>query len=98
MPDESLHLKLLKAPLSVVIEAIEHFPVNPEVTHCGTSFRVSPFAHYGTCPLCGVQIKLRSFSAVAELEDIFEAVFKWMNRPGANDFAQQRIQEMAMED
>lgn len=84
--------------LTSIVEAIENFPIDREVIHCNSKFCVSPFAHYGVCPRCGVQLKLRHMSAHTDLEDVFDAVFHWMNRPGAHDHAQQRIQELVQED
>ncbi len=80
---------------STVIEEIDQFPVDREVIHCGQTSHISPFAIYATCPVCQAKIKVRSFAAVTELEDVFEAVFRWMNRPGAADHAQEHLQLLA---
>ena len=73
-----------------LIEAIRTFPLEREVEHCGKRWTVSPFDFYANCPGCGGQIKLRGFSAVDELEDIFDAVFEWMNQPMAQEVARRR--------
>jgi hypothetical protein len=65
-----------------LVEAIRSFPARREVEHCGIRFEASPFDFYATCPQCGSRIKLRSFSATPEIEDIFDAVFEWMNQAG----------------
>jgi hypothetical protein len=38
---------------------------------------------------------VRSFAAVAELEDVFDAVFEWMRQPGAADLVRRRQEEIA---
>jgi hypothetical protein len=73
-----------------LLEAIWSFSVQREVEHCGVRMTVSPFDFYAECPRCGAKIKLRSFSGVAEIEDIFDAVFEWMNQPLARDAAGRR--------
>jgi hypothetical protein len=73
-----------------LLEAILCFPVRREVEHCGQRFVVSPFDIYVTCPKCGSPLKTRSFSGVTEVEDVFDAVFEWMNQPGAADLARKR--------
>ena len=66
-----------------LIEAIRSFPVGRGVEHCGTRFVAPPFDVYVDCPQCGARIKVRSFSGVSEIEDVFDAVFEWMNWPEA---------------
>lgn len=73
-----------------LLEAIRSLPREREVEHCGRKWVVSPFEFYAPCPDCGTRLKVRSFSAVPEVEDVFDAVFEWMNQPGAADLAQQR--------
>lgn len=73
-----------------LIEAIESFPLHREIAHCGATFRVSPFDIYASCPRCGHRIKVRSFSAGSELEDVFDAVFAWMSQPGAEELVRYR--------
>ena len=75
---------------SARIDAIRAMPTVRVVEHCGTVWSVSPFDTYSKCPHCGVQIKLRSFSGCPEIEDVFDAVFEWMNQSGAEDLARQR--------
>jgi hypothetical protein len=75
---------------SDLIDAIRTFPTERVVQHCGAAWSVSPFDIYTRCPQCGVQIKLRSFSAGAETEDVFDAVFEWMNQSGADALVQSR--------
>lgn len=77
---------------SDLIEALRTFPREREIEHCGARFVASPFDFYATCPHCGTRIKLRSFSAVNEIEDVFDAVFEWMNQPGAAELARRRQQ------
>jgi predicted nucleic acid-binding Zn-ribbon protein len=75
---------------SGLIDAIRSFPLHREVEHCGSKFAVSPFQIYASCPRCGNRIKLRSFSAIPEIEDVFDAVFEWMSQPGAAELAERR--------
>jgi hypothetical protein len=86
------HLKLNReVPISPqLIEAIKCFPVQREVTHCDNTFVVSPFDIYAKCPSCGHGIKVRSFAAVTEIEDVFDAVFAWMLQNGASEVASRR--------
>ena len=79
---------------SDLLDAIRAFPTQREVEHCGTKFRVSPLAIYAVCPSCGVRIKVRSYSGVSEVEDIFDAVLEWMGQPEARDHAQRRQEEI----
>ena len=78
-----------------LLDAIAAFPTHRDVTHCGTAFRVSPFAVYADCPVCGARVKVRAFAAVPEVEDVFDAVFAWMTRPAAADVAADRAREIA---
>jgi hypothetical protein len=80
-----------------LLEAIETFPLHRDITHCGESFQVPAFAIYADCPRCGARIKVRSFAAVAEIEDVFDAVFAWMNQPGAEELVRRR-QEVLQQD
>ena len=78
-----------------LIEAIRCFPLQRHVTHCGQPFQVSPFDIYATCPKCRARIKVRSFAAVSEIEDIFDAVFEWLTQPDAMRIAQERQRVIA---
>jgi hypothetical protein len=60
------------------------------VGHCGTRIAAAPFDFYVDCPNGGARIKVRSFSAVGEVEDVFDAVFAWMNQPEAQEEARRR--------
>jgi hypothetical protein len=73
-----------------LIDAIRSFPLTREVEHCGCQMSVAPFDFYALCPRCGKQIKVRAFTGAGELEDVFDAVFEWMNQPGARELAQRR--------
>jgi hypothetical protein len=77
-----------------LLEEIRSFPVKREVEHCGRTFSVSPFDFYAECPQCHARIKTRSFSGVTEIEDVFDAVFEWMTRPGTEEIARRRQQVM----
>jgi hypothetical protein len=79
MMEESLK----KLNLYGLIKEIKSFPLKRGVEHCGETFYVSPFDIYARCPHCMSSIKLRSFSAETEIEDIFDTVFEWMNQPEA---------------
>jgi hypothetical protein len=78
---------------SDLLDAIRSFPVEREVEHCGARMTVSPFDFYADCPRCGSRVKLRSFAAAGEIEDVFDAVFEWMSDPNARRAAEQRCQE-----
>jgi len=77
-----------------LIQQIKSFPLSRGVEHCGSVFYASPFKIYATCPQCRTEIKVRSFSAVTEVEDVFDAVFEWMNQPGAWHYVQERQEEI----
>jgi hypothetical protein len=87
----------LEAPPGL-LEAIRSFPLQREVEHCGVPMRISPFDIYAECPQCGGRIKVRSFSAAVEIEDVFDAVFEWMNQPLAQELARRRQQALAEEE
>ncbi|HTU92090.1 MAG TPA: hypothetical protein VMF69_18545 [Gemmataceae bacterium] len=74
------------------LESIESFPLHREVRHCGETCHVSPFDIYARCPRCGARIKVRSFAGGVEVEDVFDAVFAWMNQPGAEELVRRRQQ------
>src|SRR4051812_9377466 len=76
-----------------LIDAIRTSPREREAEHCGHRWPVSPFDFYATCPHCGTRFKLRSFSGVPEMQDVFDAVFEWMNQPGADDLVKRRREE-----
>jgi hypothetical protein len=80
---------------SSLLEAIRTFPRQRDVNHCGSKLSVSPFDFYATCPRCGSQIKLRSFTAGGEIEDVFDAVFEWLLQPGAADLVRRRQEALA---
>jgi hypothetical protein len=73
-----------------LLDAIRSFPLKREVEHCGQRFVVSPFEFYASCPKCGARLKIRSFSGTTEVEDVFDALFEWMNQPGAAEIARTR--------
>ena len=68
------------------------------VEHCGTQWSVSPFDIYTQCPQCGNRTKVRSFSGCVEIEDVFDAVFEWMNQPGAEALIRQRRETLNADD
>jgi len=79
---------------SRLLESIRGMPSAREVDHCGTRFETSPFDFYAQCPRCGLRIKLRGFGAVPTLEDVFDAVFEWIERNGAEDVVRRRREEI----
>lgn len=82
-----------------LVDALQSMPLERAVEHCGKRWSVSPFDVYSKCPACGSTIKLRAFSGGTEFEDVFDAVFEWMNQsPQANRLAEQRRQELMAED
>ena len=84
--------------ISELLETIRDFPVERKVEHCGAEFAAAPFDFYAECPRCGTRLKLRSFSATLEIEDVFDALFEWMNQPGALESARRRQMALAEED
>jgi hypothetical protein len=78
-----------------LIDAIQVLPLSRKVAHCGQTFAVSPFDIYANCPQCGANIKVRSFSGLVEIEDVFDAVFVWMNQPGAEAVVRERRKVIA---
>lgn len=78
-----------------LLDAIASLPTHREVTHCGTTFAVPVFDIYATCPACGARLKVRSFAAAPEVEDVFDAVFEWMADPSAAATARRRQAEIA---
>ena len=86
----------LKIPAGL-LDAIRSFPLEREVEHCGIRITVPPFDFYAECPECGTRIKVRSFSGAEEIEDVFDAVFEWMNRPMAQEVAKRRLKELEEE-
>lgn len=80
-----------------LMQAIRSFPIERQMNHCGLEFTVSPFAIYAACPKCGVKMKLRSLTACCEIPDIFEAVFQWLERPGAQELARKAVQDLREE-
>ena len=77
-----------------LIEAIKSFSVQRKVNHCNSIFTVSPFDFYAVCPKCEIRMKVRSSSGVAELEDVFDAVFEWMAHPKAKEYFEKRQKEI----
>jgi len=82
---------------SRLIEAIKSLPLRREIEHCGSKLVVSPFDIYTTCPQCGARIKLRSFTAYFEVEDVFDAVFEWMSQPGTQELVRSRREAIAQD-
>ena len=78
-----------------LLEAIAALPVRREVRHCGAAFTTAPLDLYATCPVCGVRIKVRGFSAAPEVEDVFDAVLGWMLQPGGEAAARARLAGIA---
>jgi len=94
---EAKHSATVDIPIDL-LEMIRSFPSEREVEHCGTRFRVSPFDFYAVCPQCATRIKLRGYSATTEVEDIFDAIIEWMNRPETIPHVARRRQELANDD
>jgi hypothetical protein len=78
-----------------LLDAIRSFPLEREVEHCGVMITVPSFDLYAECPQCGTRIKVRAFSGTEEIEDVFDAVFEWMNRPMAQEVITRRLQALA---
>ena|SRR5438552_2209674 len=80
-----------------LLEAIRSYPLEREVEHCGMRMSVPPFDLYAECPQCGARIKVRSFSGIEEIEDVFDGIFEWMNRPVALEVVKRRLKALAEE-
>jgi hypothetical protein len=83
---------------SDLIEAIRAGSVRREIEHCGARITVAAFDFFATCPHCRARIKVRSYAATPEIEDVFDAVFEWMNQEGAQEAAEQRRVALATEE
>lgn len=80
-----------------LLDAIRGFPTSRTVEHCGETRTISPFDIYAECPRCGERIKVRSFSGVPEVEDVFDAVFEWMLDPKAEAAGRDRMKTIERE-
>jgi hypothetical protein len=91
-------MAIVKAPeidiSQELIDAVESFPTTRETSHCGQTFAISPFDLYATCPACGTRYKLRAFSSHLEVEDLFDAFFKWMQQPKSASLVAARQQQL----
>jgi len=81
--------------LNTVLLQVQDFPTSREVVHCGTAFQISPFEIYATCQVCTRRIKVLSFSANPELEDVFDRVFEWLGKPEALELMRRRQAQLA---
>lgn len=79
---------------SELLACLKEFPTTRKVEHCECVFEVSPFDIYATCPKCKTKIKVRSFSGVVEIEDVFDAVFEWIERSKADEKIERRRREI----
>jgi Zn finger protein HypA/HybF involved in hydrogenase expression len=79
---------------SEILDLIRDFPVERQVEHCGQRFSVPSLDFYARCPRCGSQIKVRAYSAAAEIEDLFDAVLQWMRQEGAKEAVRRRQAEL----
>lgn len=61
------------------------------IEHCGEAHTISSLDIYAGCPRCGEEIKVRSFSGIPELEDVFDAVLEWMLNPKAGATGRDRM-------
>ena len=77
-----------------LLELIRTLPAVRHFEHCDRVFSASPFDIYAACPQCGKEIKIRSFSDTLEVEDIFDAVFKWIEANGTDDIVMRRREEI----
>jgi|GEM_PF-5518242 len=90
-------IPMLAAIPPALLEEIEHLPVRRDVSHCGTTWQISPFDVYSDCPVCKTRFKVRAFGG-SEIEDVFDAVFAWMSTPEARAAAEARIEAMQDDD
>jgi len=77
-----------------LIAAIRALPARRAISHCGQEFEVPIFDIYAACPACGQEIKVRSFAAGAEIEDLFDAVFEWLANPEVQSIAAERTRQI----
>ena len=68
-----------------LLQAIAAFPLERDVQcfNCDQLISISPFEFYAECPRCNAKRKVKSMSGVTELEDVFDAVFQWLDQPRA---------------
>ena len=69
-------------------------PIAREIEHCGSTFEASPFDYYVVCPVCGERMKQRGLGGVETLEDVFDAVFEWIERNRADEIVERRRAEI----
>jgi hypothetical protein len=81
-----------------LLDAIRRFAVRREVEHCGVRIEIDPFDFYAECPQCRTRMKVRSFSGHYEIEDVFDAVFEWMNVFVAEEVARRRQAAIAADE
>ena len=81
-----------------LIGAIRAFPVRRAIEHSRARIAFDAFDFHVVCPRCGARIKVRSFSALPESEDVLDAVFEWMNQEGAQEVAERRGVTIAAEE
>ncbi len=55
---------------------------------------MSSFDFYARCLICNAEMKVRAFSGVAEIEDVFDAVLEWMLDPSNREVAEKRMLEI----
>ena len=79
---------------SDLIEQIKRLPAKRLIEHCGSAFEVSRFDIYARCPACDAEVKVRAFSGVTEIEDVFDAVLEWMLDPSNREVADKRMLEI----
>jgi len=80
--------------VTALLQEIREMPISKHVSHCGKSFQVSPFEYYATCPKCQEHIKVRGISGHPDIEDVFDAVFAWLHKPGASAIVERRRQQL----
>jgi hypothetical protein len=79
-----------------LIEYIKTYPPTDSNPHCGRWHEISPFIVYWKCPVCEIDVKVRCFSAVLEVADLFDAVFLWIEQtPGADELVVMRRRQIA---
>lgn len=69
-------------PLDYVYEFIEKFPKTRKFKHCQVEHEVSNLIMYTECSQCHTKVKLWSFGAPKEIQDIINLCERWLKEAG----------------
>ena len=69
-------------PEDYIYDLIKRFPKTRSFKHCDKIYTVSNLKIYGHCSICLAKIKLRSFGAPKEIQDIILLAKEWLEEAG----------------